>query len=440
VNRSFLILLFTIAVTSLAHGQSDDSPPASLESEPAQTVPDWAISANGDTQSLALLSESKANLLSGGLSLTGTFDDHALSSPRGGVGNAAMLLSPTISVQQSRSKTFLIFNYFAGFTLNDRLSPRYDVYHDFDSSLQFRLTEHATVRIHDSFLYGTSSFNRFAEEGSSVTDPNILHQSNSSAVTPLTSRLSNSGGADFMYRLAENTTIGLSANFNNLHFLNNSASTQLLDMQAQSADAVYQKALSERHAIGLTYSYQLLTTFGAASEKTTTQSTLLFDSFSFSPNMTLALFVGPDRVSSGVLGIYRARWHADGGLTFGWQGQRSSVRIGFIHHVTDGGGLTGAVRTYSLVCGARQKLGANWVANADVIYGYNSPLETAFGPSFSSLIGTVGLQREFRQQVVVAAAYGRDHQSFGSQPSFGVSNRSQEWVSISYRFQRPLGH
>lgn len=440
MKQTYLILLFTIATMSLALAQSGDSPTGNLESAPTQTVPDWAISANGDTQPLALLSESKANLLSGGFSLTSTYDDNALSSARGGVGNAGMLLSPTISVQQLRSRTFLTCNYFPGFTLNDRLSPRYDVYHDLDSSLQFRLTERATVRIHDSFLYGTSSFNRFAQEGSSITDLNILHQSNASAVTPLTSRLSNLGGADFMYRVAENTSIGVSANFNNLHFLNSSAATQLLDMQAQSADAVFQKSLSEHHAIGLTYSYQHLTTFGAASEKTTTQSTLLFDSFSFSPNMTLTLFVGPDRVSSGILGTYRAQWHADGGLTFGWQGQRSSVYIGFIHHVTDGGGLTGAVRTYSLVSGARQALGANWVANAEVIYGYNSPLETAFGPSFSSLIGTVGLQREFRQQVVVAAAYGRDHQSFGSKAPVGVSNRNQEWVSISYRFQRPLRH
>jgi hypothetical protein len=243
-----------------------------------------------------------------------------------------------------------------------------------------------------------------------------------------------------MYRVRENTTIGVSANFNNLHFPNSSAAPQLLDTQSQSADADYRKTLSEHHAIGLTYTYQYLTTSGTASEKTTTQSTLLFDSFSFSPNMTLALFVGPDRVSSGILGTYRAKWHVDGGSTLGWQGQRSSVRIGFIHHVTDGGGLTGAVSTYSLVSGARQKLGANWIANAEVIYGHNSPLETVFGPSFASLIGNVGLQREFGHQVVVAAAYGREHQSFGSQASIGVSNHNREWASISYRFQRSLGH
>lgn len=439
MKRTCLILLFSIA-TSLVYAQSTDSAPGSLDSAPAQTVPDWAVSPNGDTQSLALLSESKPNVLSGGFSLTGTYDDNALSSPRGGVGNTGMLLSPTISVQQSRSRTFLVFNYFPGFTLNDRLSPRYDVYHDFNSSLQFRLTEHATVRIHDSFLFGTSSFNRFVQEGSSVSDPNILHQSNSTAVIPLTSRLSNLGGADFMYRVAENTTIGVSVNFNNLHFLNSSAATQLLDTQSQSADAVYQRTLSEHHAIGLTYTYQYLTTFGAASETTTTQSTLFFDSFSFSPNITLALFAGPDRVSSGTLETYRAQWHADGGLTFGWAGQSSSARIGFIHHVTDGGGLTGAVSTYSLVSGARQQLGANWTANAEVIYGHNSPVETVFGPSFSSLTGNVGLQREFGHQVVVAAAYGRDHQSFGSRSSFGVSNHNREWVSISYRFQKPLGN
>ena len=440
MKRTGTILLFTIAMWSLVHAQSADSPHGDLDSAPAQAVPDWAFSTNGDTQSLALLSESKANVLSGGFSLIGTYDDNALSSPGGGVGNAGMLLSPTVSVQQSRSRTFLMFNYFPGFTLNDRLSPRYDVYHDLNSSLQFRLTEHATIRIQDSFLFGTSSFNRFVQEGSSVPDQNILHQSNPATVTPLTSRLSNLGGADFMYRVAENTTIGVSANFNNLHFLNRSSAAQLLDTQAQSADAVYQEVLSEHHAIGLTYTYQYLTTFGAASEKTTAQSTLFFDSYSFSPKMTLALFVGPDRVSSDMLGNSRARWHADGGLTFGWQGQSSSARIGFIHHVTDGGGLTGAVSTYSLVSGARQKLGSNWIANAEVIYGHNSPLETAFGPSFSSITSNVGLQREFGHQVVVAAAYGRDHQSSASRSAFGVSNHNREWVSISYRFQKPLGH
>jgi hypothetical protein len=440
VKRTCLILLFAVARTSLAYPQSADLPPGNLESAQTQTAPDWGISANGDTRSLALLSESKTNVLSGGFSLTGTYDDNALSSTRHGVGNVGMLLSPTISVQQSRSRTFLIFNYFPGFTLNDRLSPRYDVYHDFNSSLQFRLTEHATLRVHDSFLYGTSSFNRFAQEGSSVSDLNILHQSNATTVTPLTSRLSNFGGADFMYRIAESTTVGVSANFNNLHFLNTSAATPLLDTQAQSADAVYQKVLSEHHAIGLTYTYRYLTTFGAASETTTTQSTLFFDSLSFSPNITLAVFAGPDRVSSGVLGTYRGQWHADGGLTFGWQGQRSSIRIGFIHHVTDGGGLTGAVSTYSLVSGARQKLGANWIASAEVIYGHNSPLETAFGPSFSSITGNVGLQKEFGHQVVVAAAYGRDYQSFVAPSFIGTSNHNREWISISYRFQRLLGH
>jgi len=439
VNGFCLILLVPLAAGSLGYSQTVDSIQAdSSQTGSSAALPDWPVSVNGDTGSLALLSESKVNMLTGGFSLTSSYDDNALNGSGSGVGNAGMLFSPSLSVYQSRSRTFLTFTYFPGFTLNERLSPRYDVYQDSDFNLQFRLTEHATVRLHDSLLYGASSFDQAVPE-SSLSGQNILHQSNASAVTPLTKRLNNLGGVDFIYRAAENTMVGVSANFSNLHFQQTAADTQLLDNQAQSADAFYQKTVSEHQVIGLTYTFQRLTAFSSPTENTTTQSTLLFDLVSFTPTMTLSVFAGPNRVNSGVGSIYHSGWHADGGLTFGWQGQRSSARIGFIHHVTDGGGLTGAVSTYSVVSGARQKLGANWTANLEVVYGHNTPLDATFGGAFSSVIGNAGMERDFGQGLAVAVTYGREHQTFGAQPALGVSDHNREWVSISYRFQRPLG-
>ena len=439
VSRFFLILIVPLAAGSLGYSQTDGSiPPEDLQSGSTQTLPDWTVSVNCDTNSLDLLSEHKVNMISGGFSLTGSYDDNALNASGTGVGNAGMLFSPSVSVYQSRSRTFLTFNYFPGFTLNERLSPRYDIYQDSDFNLQFRLTEHATVRLHDSFLYGTSSFDQPSPD-SSLSGQNILHQTNASVVTPLTNRLNNLGGADVVYHVAENTMVGASGNFSNLHFQQTATDTQLLDNQAQSADAFYQKTVSEHQAIGLTYTFQHLTTFGSPTENTITQSALLFDSISFTPSITLSVFAGPDRVSSGLGGISHTGWYTDGGVTFGWQGQRSSTRVGFIHHVADGGGLTGAVSAYSVVSGARQKFGANWTANLEIVYGHNTPLNSTVGDVFSSVIGNAGLERKFGQKLAITVAYGREHQMFGARPTLGLSDHNREWVSISYRFQRPFG-
>jgi hypothetical protein len=412
---------------------------------------------NGDSGSLAFAGEAeRVNLLSGGVSLSSTYDDNALPSATGNkISNVGYLVNPSLSIVEQRSQTLWSVNYNPGFLWNQRLPERYMADHNLDFNFQYRITENLSARVHDSFIDQSTSFDAL-NQNPLLPGGNLLNAPNPSTLTPLTTQLTNVTNLDLVDRIGEGTNIGISGNFNKLNFSDTSASpVELFDNKAWGGQAFYTHHLSDRHSIGVTYTFQDIATFGQILEHSQTQSVLLFYTLNMRPGVTMSVFAGPDHTTTNdhflySLGpvsfpIYQAAsmWLADEGATFAWQGQQTSARVNLIHHVTDGGGLTGAVQLYGATVGLRRQMSRSWTADVELNYGDNNPLSHYYGNAFSGFGGNLGLNKTLGEHFSVGMRYGRNlqrYESYGITSSSSFStNHNQAWLSVTYHFSRPLG-
>jgi hypothetical protein len=415
----------------------------------------WHPSLNGDTGSLAFSGEAeRVNQLSGGVTLSSTYDDNALSSGTNQIGNIGYGVMPNISITEVRTRALWTFNYNPGFVWNQRMSPQYQASHNLDFNGQYRLTEHLSARIHDNFVDQSSSFNQVTQNPL-LPGGNVLSQPNQSVITPLAKQLSNLTNADLQDQMGEATNIGMSGSFNKLSFQEaSSGPIQLYNNESWSGAAFYSHHLSVRHSVGTTYTFQDFLTFGQSRERSQSQSIVLFYTFDPKPGLTFSIFAGPDYSTTNsqfqlALGPFlipinhtESMWLADEGVNFSWQGQKTSARINFIHHVTDGGGLTGAVQIYSGTVGLRRQISKTLTGDLALNYGDNNPLSHTFGGAFSGYSGSIGVERLIASHVSVAMRYGRAYQRYGE---YGVgttnssANHNQAFVTVNYHFSRPLG-
>jgi hypothetical protein len=412
---------------------------------------------NGDSGSLAFSGESeRVNLLSGGVTLASSYDNNALASATGDeISNLGYMINPSLSIIEQRTQTLWTLNYNPGFLWNQQLPQRYMADHNLDFTFQYRITERLSARVHDSFIDQSSSFNAL-NQNPLLPGGNVLNAPNQSILTPLTTQLTNVTNLDLVDRIGEGTNIGVSGNFNKLNFSDTSTSpVQLFDNEAWGGQAFYSHRLTERHTVGVTYTFQDIATFGEILEHSQTQSVLLFYTLNLKPGMTVSVFAGPDHTTTDAQFLYSlgpvsvpinltgSMWLADEGATFTWQGEQTSAQIKLIHHVTDGGGLTGAVQLYSAIAGLRRQISKAWTGDIDLNYGDNNPLSHYFGNAFSGFGGTIGLNRTLGEHFSVGMRFGRDRQRY---EAYGLTNSSsfsanhnQAWITVTYHFSRPLG-
>jgi hypothetical protein len=411
---------------------------------------------NGDTGSLAFSPEAeRVNLLSGGMTLSNSYDNNAFATSGDQISNLGLMVNPSLSIVEERTRTLWTLNYNPGFLWNQRLTSRFQQDQNLDLNFQYRLTERLSTRIHSSFIDQSTSFKEL-NENPLLPGGNLLNQPNQSITTPLSTQLTNVSDIDVMDQIGEATNIGVTGTFNKLHFRDTTETpVQLFNNETWSGAAFYSHHLSQRHTIGATYTFQKISTFGEILEHSQSQSLLLFYTMNVKPGMTVSVFAGPDHSITNdqfqyVLGPITipinqtdSKWLVDEGATFAWQGQQTSARINLIHHVTDGGGFTGAVQLYSAIVGVRQQLSKTWTGDIELNYGDNNPLSHYFGNAFSGYGGTVGLDRTFREHLSVGMRYGRNFQKYETYgtttPSSLSANHNQAWITISYHFSRPLG-
>jgi hypothetical protein len=447
MKQNLAVTLALVMLAAQAWSQSDSS-------QTNSTAP-YHPSVNGDSGSLAFSSEAeRINLLSGGVTLSTTYDDNAFSSAKDPIGSVGYMVMPNLSIIEATARTHWALNYNPGFIWNQRGSSQYQSDHNLDFNSQYRVTERLTARIHENFVDESTSFNE-SNQNPLLPGTNVLSQPNPSVLAPLSSQLVSITNADLVDQTGEATNIGASGNFNKLSFQQTtSGPVQLLNNESWGGDAFYSHYFTARQCLGVTYTFQNIATFGEILEHAQTQSMLLYYTVTLKPGVTLSLFSGPDHTITrdqfeydlGPVTIpinqHQSMWLADEGATFTWQGQQTSVRINLIHHVTDGAGDTGAVQLYSAVVGFRRQLSKAWTGDVALNYDDNDPLSHYFGNAFTDYVGSVGLDRTIGQHFSVDVRYGRYFQkfaAFGANSTNYSANHNRAWISFTYHFSRPLG-
>ncbi len=393
----------------------------------------------------------RSNLLSGGIQLGSGYNDNALVTPNDPISNVSVLVVPRVEIRQNRERWSLDFAYSPGITINQNLSEQNQFAQSLSFSTNYRLSPHVSLQLRDNFA---KTNNLFSGLFGNTPGPGPLQQSNSSVITPLADSTSNNTGLGLTYQFSASSLVGVSGNY---YFVNygSVAGTPgisgFIDSRSASAASFYAHRFSNRHWLGATYNFkQLMFDPGG---RTVVHGALGFYSLILGAHMTLSVWAGPQysttfissvlaaQLSAGSALAFPSQWSPAGGVTYSWEGTRTSLHVGYSRLITDGSGVAEAVTSQQADAEFRRRLAARWTATAGVAYGRNNPLHTLSTTTpLRSFQGNGGIEYRLTDNLGMSLSYGRQQQQYEYLllPS-ATACQNRVWFSLSYMFARPLG-
>ena len=364
-------------------------------------------------------------------------------------------VAPFIALDEATPRLHLALNYAPGFTFYQRETNLNEADQNASIDLEYRLSPHVTFSARDGFQKSSNVFNQ-PDLASAAAVTGSTEAANFSVIAPIADRLSNSGDAGITYQFAANSMVGASGTFTNLHYPNQAEVPGLVDSGSQSGSAFYSLRIARRHYMGVVYQYQRLLAYPVpGTNETQTHAALVFYTVYLRPRFSISLFGGPQYADIGtqwppttctnIVGTCPTpgsrNWNPAAGGSLGWQGHLSSVAISYVHLISSGSGLIGAVRMDNASASIRQQLTRRLSASVAGGYTQNDVLDAP--PTVSSnghtVLGTAGLQQQFGQHLNLQLGYTRIHQDYASVAVLATPNTNREFVSISYQFAKALG-
>jgi hypothetical protein len=307
-----------------------------------------------------------------------------------------------------------------------------------------------TFSARDGFQKSSSVFNQPDLASAAVISGNT-QSANFSVIAPIADRLSNSGNVGVAFQFAANAMVGASGTFTNLHYPNQAQVPGLFDASSQAGLAFYALRISRAHYVGVSYQYQRLLSFPTQGQnETQTHAALFFYSLYPTSKFSISVFGGPQYSNaspqfSGITNVATPAsrsWNPAAGGSVNWQSHLSALAVSYLHVVSNGGGLIGAVRLDSANASIRQQLTRMLNGSLALGYAQNDLLNSLaqVNNNGHTVYGTAALQQQVGQRVTVQLGYTRLHQDYTAvQVLAATPNTNREFVSLSYQFSRPLG-
>jgi hypothetical protein len=396
-------------------------------------------------------SEERSNYLRGGLAFTSAYTDNALGSVSGQpVSDVSYSVAPFIELDESTPRLHVITTYAPGFTFYQRNSSRNESDQNASIDLTYRLSPHVTFSARDGFQKSSNVFNQ-PDLASAAAVSGGTQEANLSVIAPIANRLSNTGNVGITSQVAANAMVGASGTFTNLHYPNQTEVPGLFDSSSQAGSVFYSLRISKMHYVGATYEYQRLVAYttGGQSE-TQTHALLFFYTLYATPRFSVSFFGGPqhsDTVQPPLAPLQiqlpeAKAWTPAAGASLGWQSRLTNVAVSYSHIISGGGGLIGAVKMDSASASIRQQMTRSLSGSVAGGYVQNDVLGSALtaGTNGHTISATASLQQQFGEHINLQLGYTRLHQDYSGVAVLATTpNTNREFVSISYRFSRPLG-
>jgi hypothetical protein len=437
----------TAPVPAVTGVQSSNSDQQSSNSDQMMTPPP----VSGQSYPTAPTAAERSNYLRGGVAFASAYTDNALGSVNGHpVSDISYSIWPTLALDESTSRLHIVSTYAPGFTFYQRETNLNEADQTATIDVQYRLSPHVSLSARDGFQKTSSVFNQpdptaaFAVSGAS-------QQANFSVIAPIADLLSNAGNVGMTWQFAANAMVGASGTFANLHYPNQAEVPGLFDSSSQGGSVFFTHRISKMHYVGATYQYQRLVSYPTVGQnETQTHALLFFYTLYASSRLSLSFFGGPQYANLGPQYVNAQSaavpgfqsWNPQVGGSMGWQGRITNIAVSYSHTISGGGGLIGAVKLDSAAASIRQQMTRKLSGSIAGGYAQSNVLGSALlaNDNGHTLSGTASLQRQFGERIGLQLGYTRLHQDYsGVAVLADTPNTNREFVSISYRFYRPLG-
>jgi len=457
-----LLVLASVPLWSQVDNSSAQANPTATSDSNSAPVPDNDQDSrmpapppvSGQAYPVILTSQERSNYLRGGVTFTSAYSDNVLGSTEGyPVSDISYSVAPMLALDTTTPREHLVLTYAPGFTFYQKTSDRNESDQNAAISFQYRLSPHVTFSAGDGFQKSSSIFNQPDLTSTGVVSGGAQGP-NFSVIAPIADRLSNSGNVGLAYQFSRNGMVGASGMFSNLHYPNPAQVPGLFDSSSQAGLVFYALRIARKHYFGVSYGYQRLLSYPTAGQnETQTHAALLFYTVYPARRLTISFFGGSqysDTVQS-LPSLTMREWTPAGGASLSWQGRLNSLALSYVHIISSGGGLIGAVQMDSGNLSIRQQIiktlrlsvGGGYAQN-DLLGGASTSTTTG-GPASGvanghSISGTATLQQQFGQHLSAQLGYTRLHQDYSGVAVLALfPNTNREFVSLSYQFARPLG-
>ena len=379
----------------------------------------------------------RSNYLRGGLTVGSSYSDNV--SPSGGqpISDFSYSVWPFITLDQMRSRLSWNLSYSPGFTFYQKTTAFNESDHNLALALKYRLSPHVTFKAENRFSKTSNFLNQnqnLAAEPATGLAPTVA------LVVPIADQLRDTSSAQLSYQTSPNGLIGATGTFSELNYPTRSQVPGLFDSTSSTGQAFYTHRLSGKHYLGATYDYTNLLSHPNGI-RTETHSVLLFYTLYLNSATSFSVFAGPERSESHGAVLTPAQWSPAAGGSFGWRREHTSLEMNASRRVSGGGGLASAVHSLDANASVRQQLSPSTTVGLSANYSLNEALRLLPSTSNGHLVsGTISFERRLGAHFGFDMAYTRLHQSYNNIAAISrAPDVDHVLVSISYRFERPLG-
>jgi hypothetical protein len=358
--------------------------------------------------------------------------------------------------------------YAGGYLYNQELSAYSHFSHRANFNLQYRLSPHVTLILHDNFSRVPQLASQLPTSVSTTGAGAIQQPSQTLLVNSQVLEQDNVATAQVTYQYSAADVVGVGTTNYITRFGQPPAGapqTLLLNSESYEGDGFYNHRFNPQHQVGVTYSFDTQRyNLEPGSETVDSHSILGLYTYTPKPKLELALFAGPEyfnlnaniitttitvpTVTVTDLPVAQDHWIISAGGTLTWQTGGTGLNATVSRKVSDGGGLTSAVDLLSVNGGIRRQIIRGSVLEVGGGYGKGKALEQLAGAlgQLQSFNVTATWTQNIGRNFITTVGFAQDYQKQQGQvtqqaPANTVLNlsRSRAWVTFGYQFGKSLG-
>lgn len=442
-TKTLNILVLLVGVVQLPlWGQVEPSASGGVGMTSDDSLMTMPAAVNGGFYPTEVGSQRRSNFLSGGVIVSAAYDDNVFP------GNTPHPLSaesysvwPTISMELGTPRTQGTLIYSPGFVFYHPTSDLNQVTQSGTADFHYRLTPHTTVGVQDVFQQNSTVFSQ-PYTMSGATNSGSSGADLPVVILPYVGQINNSTRVETGYQFSRSSMVGMSGSYSFFNFQGSGPQLGLYDSTNTGGLAFYSRRLTPRQYLGVTYGYSQLHTTPFA---TTTRSQIgsIFYSVSFNNRLSLSLKGGPEFSTTDSPGVpTSSSWDPSGTVGLAWFSPRTNISFTYSRSVTTGWGLLGIYTTDTASALYQRQLTRRLVAGAsgDFANLQHQMTQLTFNVATGhTIFGRATLQYQLGEHLTAVAEFGRLHENYAIGLIQNSPDADRTSVSINYSFRRPLG-
>jgi hypothetical protein len=426
---------YEIPTTSVSESQMLTPPPVSVDGYPTTVG-----------------SQMRSNYLAVGLISNTAYDDNVQAGTSATpIGDFIYTISPTITLTKTTLRQQLALSYGPGFTFYQHTSALNVMDQNATVNFQYRLSQHTTINVSDSLQKSSNVFDQLypvsggGVSGSSQTTPVAVE-------APYADQLRNTANMGVTYQFRQNGMIGVSGIVTEINYPNPSDASGFYNSNSIGGSVFYNQRLSNAQYVGVTYQYLRSQSNPVNAQPNSvlfepqvqTHTFLAFYTIYLNPTLSLSLSGGPQYTdATQTLSSAPNPWAPSVTASIGWQRSHTNLAASYSRTITGGLGLPGAFASNSATASVRWQMARTWtLGSVGSYFSNNNVTPSVLSPSLGgrALSGTVSVHHTISERLDMEFGFSGLHQSYsGIAILSAVPDSSREFISISYRFTRPLG-